>query len=72
MKSNTYKQFSDSNDKNSDGWIGILYFNRKDSRLLVPKRFYGLGWTLNFANPFTYVLLIVIVLIILIFNYFIK
>jgi uncharacterized membrane protein len=29
---------------------GLLYINRQDHALLVPRRF-GLGWTLNFGNP---------------------
>ncbi|MBN9618520.1 MAG: hypothetical protein J0H43_02130 [Actinobacteria bacterium] len=32
-------------------WIGgIFYFNRDDRRLMPPKRF-GIGRTLNFAHP---------------------
>ena len=30
--------------------LGVFYFNRNDSALFVEKRF-GIGWTLNFANP---------------------
>ncbi len=30
--------------------LGVFYFNREDSALFVEKRF-GVGWTLNFANP---------------------
>lgn len=29
---------------------GLVYINREDHALLVPRRF-GLGWTLNFGNP---------------------
>lgn len=29
---------------------GLVYVNRDDQKLLVPRRF-GLGWTLNFGNP---------------------
>ncbi|MBN2162466.1 MAG: hypothetical protein JW713_05950, partial [Pontiellaceae bacterium] len=28
----------------------VLYFYRKDPRIVVPKRIAGLGWTINFAN----------------------
>jgi uncharacterized membrane protein len=38
--------------------IGILYFNKEDRRVIVPKRINFLGWTLNFANPIVYVILI--------------
>jgi uncharacterized membrane protein len=37
---------------------GIFYFNRKDARILVPKRYRGMGWTLNFGKTYTYILLI--------------
>lgn len=57
------------NQKKSGNWIGVLYFNRKDSRVIVPKRISGMGWTLNFANPFTYIILIAIISIIIISNY---
>jgi hypothetical protein len=35
----------------SNNWkLGFIYFCRADSRMLVPKRMRGLGWTLNFAR----------------------
>lgn len=40
---------------------GIFYFNRKDSRIVVPKRVRGMGWTLNFGTIYTYILLIFII-----------
>jgi len=47
---------------------GIFYFNRKDRRILVPKRIMGMGWTLNFANSYTYVLILGLFLAVLIFK----
>ncbi|CCH20625.1 DUF1648 domain-containing protein [Micromonospora lupini] len=41
---------------------GLLYVNREDPALLVPKRF-GVGWTLNFGRPVAWVVLAVIVAI---------
>ncbi|WP_163567989.1 DUF1648 domain-containing protein [Fodinicola feengrottensis] len=35
---------------------GLLYVNRDDHALMVPRRF-GIGWTLNFGNPRTAMLL---------------
>ena len=40
--------------------LGIFYFNPKDSRVFVPKRF-GWGWTFNFAKFWTYLILIAFV-----------
>ncbi|MCS3530377.1 DUF5808 domain-containing protein [Chryseobacterium sp. JUb7] len=40
-------------DGNSAHWkLGLFYFNKEDKRLFPPKRF-GLGWTINFANPWS-------------------
>ncbi|KIA95880.1 hypothetical protein OC25_04830 [Pedobacter kyungheensis] len=39
---------------------GIIYFNKADSRVLVPKRHKMLGWTFNFAHPISYVILALI------------
>ena len=41
-------------------WYGPLYFNRRRRGLLVPKRF-GVGHTFNFANPWAWVLLAVLI-----------
>lgn len=51
-------------ENNHDQWhqdpgnwkLGILYFNKEDSRLLLPKRNKKMGWTINFANPITYLI----------------
>lgn len=49
-------------------WIGgLIYFNRNDSSIFVEKRF-GLGWTMNFANPLGYFIIIVPVVLILILS----
>jgi len=44
--------------KNPANWRGIFYYNRKDPRIRVPKLEPRLGWTLNFANPYSYVIII--------------
>lgn len=43
---------------------GILYFNKRDHRIIVPKRNPIMGWTFNFAHPAGYIFLILILLII--------
>ena len=37
----------------SNWYLGVLYFYNKDKRIFVPKRFSFLGWTVNFANPYS-------------------
>ncbi|WP_055588387.1 DUF1648 domain-containing protein [Streptacidiphilus griseoplanus] len=39
---------------------GVLYVNRNDPAVVVGKRF-GIGWTLNFGNPWAWLLLCAIV-----------
>lgn len=43
---------------------GILYINKNDPSLLVQKKF-GVGWTVNLANKWSYIILFVILLPIL-------
>lgn len=44
-------QYDPSNYK----W-GIFYYNGEDPRVFVPKNF-GIGYTLNFANPNSYLVI---------------
>ena len=46
--------------KDSTNWkLGIFYFNKKDSRIVVDKPIPAMGITFNFANKCAYVYLIV-------------
>lgn len=36
---------------------GIFYYDPEDSRVFVPKNIQWLGYTVNFANPLTYLIL---------------
>jgi uncharacterized membrane protein len=38
--------------------LGIFYFNKEDKRIIVSKRLNLFGWTLNFANPISYIIMI--------------
>jgi uncharacterized membrane protein len=70
MNTKPDKEFLNLMSKNPDNWKGIFYFNRKDPRLIVPKFYSSMGWTLNFANIYAYLFLIAIVLIIIASEYF--
>lgn len=51
--------------KDPKNWyLGLIYFNPKDKRLLPPKRIKALGWTINFANPYSVLILIAILALI--------
>lgn len=52
-------------------WIwGVFYYNREDKRIFIPKRIPVMGWTINFANATSILVMtaIVIAVIILIEN----
>jgi len=38
--------------------LGIFYFNKEDKRIIISKRLKLFGWTLNFANPLSYIIMI--------------
>ena len=40
--------------------LGFIYFNKDDKRWFTPKRLGLMGWTVNFAQPFAYVFLVLI------------
>jgi uncharacterized membrane protein len=61
MKTKPDKQFLENMSRNPANWKGPFYFNRKDPRLMVPKSHPSLGWTFNFASPYSYVFLIALV-----------
>ncbi len=61
MKKKPDNQYLDNMSRNPAYWKGPFYFNRKDPRLMVPKLHPSLGWTFNFASPYAYIFLIVLV-----------
>ena len=46
-------------------WNRLFYSNSDDPSLLVPKR-YGIGYTLNFGNRWSWVVLLLILLLVLV------
>jgi len=63
MKTKLEKAILDAMSKNPNNWKGIFYFNRKDPRLLVRKITPAMGWSFNFASPYSYITLGCIILI---------
>jgi uncharacterized membrane protein len=66
MKNKLDQEMLDSMANNPSNWRGIFYFNRKDPRLIVQKLIPPLGWTFNFANPLTYLMIMFIILIVVV------
>jgi len=58
-KDNTMNNDIQIEPKNWKG--GIFYYNPSDSRCFVPKRL-GIGWTINFARPLSYLVLIALII----------
>jgi uncharacterized membrane protein len=51
--------------KDPSKWsLRFFYYNPKDKRLLPPKRIEWMGYTINFANPYSVLLLLPLVIII--------
>lgn len=58
---------------NPENWIwGLFYYNKNDKRLLPPKRNSWMGWTVNFANPKSVIVFILILSIFYLVIYFLK
>ena len=56
-----------------DNWIWeVFYYNKKDKRVFPPKRVRAFGWTVNFANPYSYLTLLGIIAITIIITKFLK
>jgi uncharacterized membrane protein len=72
MKSKPDKAILDSMSRNPNNWKGIFYYNPKDPRLIVRKINPSLGWSLNFASPYSSITLISIILITIAAIIFIK
>lgn len=66
-KPNNEKELSQSPPVNDDvHWkLGYIYFNRNDPSFSIEKR-NGIGWTLNFAHPLSWGILIAIIAFIII------
>jgi uncharacterized membrane protein len=63
MKSKLEKAILDSMNKNPNNWNGVFYYNPKDPRVIVRKINPSMGWSFNWASPYSYISLICIVLI---------
>lgn len=70
-KSNEETRKEWNNDPNNWIW-GIFYFNPKDNRLFPPKKIKQLGWTINFANPNSAFIVILIIAILIILGEHLK
>jgi uncharacterized membrane protein len=50
--------------------LAVFYYNKLDKRILPPKRIQGMGWTVNFAKPVSYLSVFgIIILLVVLINY---
>jgi len=70
LKTKLDEQILEAMRKDPGNWKGPFYFNRKDPGLIVPKLYPNMGMTFNFASPYPYITIIVVVTIILASKYF--
>lgn len=72
MKNKMDKVILETMINNPENWKGPFYFNRKDYRIIVPKRNKLTGYTLNYASPYTYLSLAAIAIIVVVSKYFLQ
>lgn len=62
MKPKVSKELKEKWHDDSKNWLlGFLYFNRMDPRVIVPKKNPFMGWTINFASIYSYLILVFII-----------
>ena len=56
--------------KDPNNWkLGVFYYNKEDKRIFPPKRIAWTGWTVNFANPFSFLILVALLIILAFITY---
>ena len=66
------EQFDQWHDDPSNWKLGIFYFNKEDKRIFPPKRFKSMGWTINFANPYSILALSAIIILVVVIGKFVR
>lgn len=68
MENNTQAAL-DAMRKNPDNYkLGLFYFNPEDPRVILPKMYKWMGYTINFAKPLSYLIVLIIVALIYFIN----
>jgi uncharacterized membrane protein len=58
--------------KDPNNWkLGIFYYNKLDKRIFPPKKLRAFGWTVNFANPFSILAILAIIIVVLLIQLFV-
>ena len=67
MKTQLEQQIYENMVKDPRNWKGMVYFNKKDPRLIVRKIYPLRGWTFNFASNYSIITLAAIIILMLAF-----
>lgn len=51
---------------------GIFYYNKDDKRILPPKKYKWMGWTVNFANAYSVLFMLALLMAAFILAHFAK
>jgi len=58
-------------DDPSNWKLGIFYCNKLDKRVFPPKRIQAMGWTVNFAHPYSYLTMLGLIIIFVVIGFYI-
>lgn len=72
MKEEDKKVQSTWHDDPANWKWGIFYYNKADKRIFLPKRIASLGWTINFANPYSIIIILTLIVFMILFPYIVK
>ncbi len=61
-KNQNEEKFNEWHSNPSNWKLGLFYFNIEDKRIFPPKRT-RLGWTINFANPTSIIIMLLIIIV---------
>jgi uncharacterized membrane protein len=68
LKDKTVEKVQEMNRDDDKYWkFGLIYFNKEDPSIFIEKRF-GVGFTMNFANPIAVILIVALLLLIGVFS----
>ena len=51
-------------------WKLGIYYNKLDKRVFPPKRIQWLGWTVNFAHPYSYLTILGLIIILIVIGFY--
>jgi uncharacterized membrane protein len=73
LSEDPHQELNDKMHDDSSNWRwGIFYYNKNDARVIVRKRVQVMGWTLNFANPYSILIMLLLIIVMILIPVFFK